>query len=97
MSVTFLIPGPLRQFTGGRQQVVVAGTFTTLRDAFAVLSALHPGLRDRVLTEQGDIRQHVNLFIGNDCVRYGNGLETSVPDGSEISIVPAVSGGRVTA
>lgn len=94
MPVTFFIPGPLRQFTDGRQQVAVAGTFTTLRDAFSALSALHPGLRDRVLTEQGDIREHVNLFVGNDCVRYGDGLETSVPEGSEISIVPAVSGGR---
>lgn len=95
MSVIFFIPGPLRQFTGGRHQVVVAGAFVTLRDAFAALCAIHPGLRDRVLTEQGDIREHVNLFVGNECVRFGNGLATSISDGSEISIVPAVSGGRL--
>jgi sulfur-carrier protein len=93
MSVTFFIPGPLRPFTGGARQVSVAGAFATLGEAFAALAAVHPGLRDRVLTEQGDIREHVNLFVGNECVRYGQGLGTLVPDGSEISIVPAVSGG----
>jgi molybdopterin synthase sulfur carrier subunit len=93
MSVTFLIPGPLRQFTNGRDQVVVPGSFPTLRDAFAAICAIHPGLRDRVLTDQGEIREHVNLFVGNDCVRYGDGLATPIPGGAEISIVPAVSGG----
>ena len=93
MIVTFHIPGPLRQFTDGHTQVRIGGDFQTLRDAFAALCKLHPGLRDRVLNEQGAIREHVNLFVGNDCVRYGDGLETRVPDGSEISIVPAVSGG----
>ncbi len=93
MSVTFLIPGPLRQFTDGRDRVVVPGTFPTLRHAFAALCGIHPGLRDRVLTEQGEIREHVNFFLGDDCVRYTHGLETLVPDGSEVSIIPAVSGG----
>jgi ABC-type oligopeptide transport system ATPase subunit/molybdopterin converting factor small subunit len=96
MSVIFFIPGPLRKFTNGRDQVVVEGSFTNLREALAALCAAHPGVRDRVLTEQGEIREHVNLFVGNDCVRFGNGLRTPVSNGAEISIVPAVSGGGNT-
>lgn len=93
MSVVFLIPGPLRAFTDGRSEIVVEGSFAALRDALAALCAIHPGLRDRMLTEQGEVREHINLFIGNECVRYTNGLETRVSDGSEIAIIPAISGG----
>jgi sulfur-carrier protein len=95
MSVVFLIPGPLRAFTGGRREVEVEGSFSTLRDAIAALCANHPGLRDRVLTEQGEIREHVNLFVGNECVRFGSGLATQLAEGNEISIIPAISGGAV--
>lgn len=94
MSVIFFIPGPLRTFTNGRDQVAVDGSFTSLREALAALCAAHPGVRDRVLTEQGEIREHVNFFVGNDCVRFGKGLATPVSNGAEISIVPAVSGGE---
>lgn len=93
MSVVFLIPGPLRTFTNGRREVSVEGSFSTLRDAFAALFLMHPGLRDRILTEQGEIRQHVNVFVGNDCVRYGIGLATQIPNGAEISVIPAITGG----
>jgi oligopeptide transport system ATP-binding protein len=93
MSATFLIPGPLRTFTNGRREVAVDGAFSTLRDAFAALFLIHPGLRDRILTEQGEIRQHVNVFVGSDCVRFGNGLATRVPNGAEISVIPAITGG----
>jgi ABC-type oligopeptide transport system ATPase subunit/molybdopterin converting factor small subunit len=93
MSVVVFIPGPLRTFTLGRREVAVDGSFATLREAFAALFLMHPGLRDRILTEQGEIRQHVNVFVGNDPVRYGAGLATRVPDGSEISVIPAITGG----
>ncbi len=52
-----------------------------------------PGMRDRVLTEQGDIRPHVNIFVGTESSQWTGGLATPVPDGAEISILPAVSGG----
>ena len=93
MSVVFLIPGPLRTFTNGQHQVKVEGSFSALREAFAVLFLTYPGLRDRILTEQGEIRQHVNVFIGNDCVRYGKGLASVVSNGAEISVIPAITGG----
>lgn len=93
MSVVFLIPGPLRAFTNGRSEVAVEGSFATLREALAVLCAMCPGLRDRMLTEQGEVREHINLFVGKECVRFGAGLATRIPDRSEISIIPAISGG----
>ena len=86
---TVFVPGPLRGFTGGRDVVEVAARPDTLRDALDALFQAHPGLRDRVLTETGEIRRHVNVFIGADRSR----LDAPVADGAEISILPAVSGG----
>lgn len=95
MAVVFVIPGPLRTFTNGQREVVVERSFSTLREGFAALFLIYPGLRDRILNEQGEIRQHVNVFIGNDSVRYGKGLASDVPNGAEISVIPAITGGSV--
>ena len=91
--VTFHIPGALREFTAGRRTVEIAQSFATLADALSALYALYPGVRDRVLTEQGQVREHINLFVGEENIRYTGGLATPLPPNSEISIVPAVSGG----
>ena len=93
MSVTFLIPGALRAYIGGRSRVDIRTTGSTLRDAFETLCMLYPGLRDRIATEQGQIRQHINVFVGNEDSRYTGGLATPISDGAQISIVPAISGG----
>ena len=93
MTVNFWIPGPLRSMTGGRGQVEVETAGGSLRDALEGLFAAHPGIRDRVLTERGEIRQHVNLFVGNTEARTMGGLATPVANGMEISIIPAISGG----
>ena len=93
MAVVFFIPGPLRAFANGRGEAHIDGSFATLRDALAALFAVHPGLRDRILTEQGEVREHINLFVGKDCVRFAEGLATRVEDGSEISVIPAITGG----
>lgn len=93
MSVTFHIPGPLRPFTGGRGSLEIEVTPSSLRDALESLCKLHPGVRDRILTEQGQIREHINVFVGDEDTRYTGGLATAVPAGAEISIVPAISGG----
>ena len=91
--VTFYIPGALREFTAGRSKVEIESSPTTLADALSVLWTLYPGVRDRIATEQGQVREHVNIFIGNENARYTGGLASPIPPGSEISIVPAVSGG----
>lgn len=93
MPVTFHIPGPLREFTTGRSKVEIEHSPTTLAEALAVLWTLYPGVRDRITTEQGQVRQHINIFIGDENIRYTGGLASPVSAGSEISIVPAVSGG----
>ena len=93
----FHIPGVLRGYTGGRSQVEIAGSPATVRDALLVLWKLYPGVRDRVASEEGLIREHVNLFVGNEDIRYTGGLATSVPEGAVISILPAISGGLVNA
>ena len=93
MPVTFHIPAALREFTGGRSSVKIEQSPATVAEALATLWTLYPGIRDRIATEQGEVRQHINIFIGNENIRYMRGLASPVSDGSEISIVPAVSGG----
>jgi molybdopterin converting factor small subunit len=93
MAVRFLIPGPLRLFSGGVSSVALSASPTTVGDALAALRAVHPGLTERVLTETGEVRPHVNLFVAETNIRDAAGLATRVPDGSEIAILPAVSGG----
>ena len=93
MAVIFHIPGPLRVYTEGRSLVEIDASHGTLRDVLLALWSRYPGLRDRLATEQGEVREHINVFLGNEDVRYLGGLATPVPDGAEISIVPAISGG----
>jgi molybdopterin converting factor small subunit len=93
MPVTFHIPGALREFTAGHSTVEIEHSPTTLADALSALWALYPGVRDRIATEQGQVREHINIFIGDENIRYTGGLASPISAGSEISIVPAVSGG----
>jgi len=93
MSVIFHIPGALRQFTGGNSKVELAQSPRILADALSALYALYPGVRDRIFTEQGQIREHINIFVGDEDIRYTGGLTSILPPSTEISIVPAVSGG----
>jgi molybdopterin converting factor small subunit len=97
VTIVFFIPPALRGFAGGAAEVRVDGLAPpTVRDALAALFARHPALRDRVQDELGRVRQHVNVFVGDEAIRYTGGLDTTL-DGRaaalEISIIPAVSGG----
>jgi molybdopterin synthase sulfur carrier subunit len=94
MQILFKIPGALREFTGNQSAVrleVEAGA--NLLQVLRALFAAYPGLRDRVLSETGETRRHVNIFVTNEDVRYTGGLATTIPVGAEVSIVPAISGG----
>lgn len=96
MSIVFVIPGPLRELAEDRGEVIVdgpAGAAGTLADALSLLWASCPAVRDRVMTELGEVRPHINIFVDGQSIRYSGGLETPVRDGAEISILPAVSGG----
>jgi molybdopterin converting factor small subunit len=79
--------------TGSQSRVVVETCGRTLQDALEALFAVHPGIRDRLLTERGEIREHVNVFVGPCEARSTGGLATPLADGMEISILPAISGG----
>jgi molybdopterin converting factor small subunit len=93
MTVTFHIPGALRQFTGGRARVEVNPAAATLGDALSALWTLYPALRDRIATEQGVVREHINLFVGEENSRFIGGVSAEVKAGTEISIISAASGG----
>ncbi len=93
MAVLVHIPGYLREFTGGRHRVTLATSSATVGAALDALWALHPGVRDRVVTEQGAVRPHVNVFVGRESIRFTGGFATPLAGDAEISIVPAVSGG----
>ena len=91
MSVTVRIPTILRTYTGGASEVPAAGS--TLAEVLDDLEAHHGGIRARVLDDAGEIRRFVNVYVGNDDVRFLDGLASAVPEGSQISIIPAVAGG----
>ena len=93
MKIKFLIPTYLRPHAGGRNSVEIATQAATVREALAALWKVYPGLRDRVLDEQGAVRQHVNIFVNVDNIRDIGGLAGPVADGAEIMIVPNISGG----
>ena len=93
MAVAIHLPAFLQPYAGGRARVVLDAPPATVGEALAALWALHPGVRDRVVDEQGRVRQHVNVFVDAESIRFTGGVATAVPDGCSISIVPAVSGG----
>lgn len=93
MAVRILLPAYLRPFAGARAEVELAASPPTVGAALEALRGAHPGVVDRILNEQGEVRRHVNVFVGPTSIRWSGGLETPLGDGAEISIVPAVSGG----
>jgi molybdopterin converting factor small subunit len=93
MAYVFMIPGPLRELAGGLGEVRVDGTAASVSDALSLLWTRYPGVRDRVLTERGEVRQHVHIFVDGESIRDTGGLGGTVRDGAEIFILPALSGG----
>jgi molybdopterin converting factor small subunit len=91
MAVIVRIPTTLRPLSGGQSEVKVEGA--TLSEVLGNLDAAHPGFRDRLFDEQGGLRRFVNVFVADDDVRFLQGLDTPVPDGETVSIIPAVAGG----
>ena len=92
MPTTVYLSGHLKAFTGGQTEVALESDFDSVADALNSLWKLHPGLRDRVLNEQGEIRQHVNVFVASEDIKRLDGLTTPLTS-DEIHIFNAVSGG----
>jgi molybdopterin converting factor small subunit len=91
MSVAVRIPTILRTYTDGASEVTAAGA--TLADVLDDLEANHPGIRARVLDDTGALRRFVNVYVGNEDVRFLDDLATPTPDGAQVSVIPAVAGG----
>lgn len=91
MAVTVRLPGALRDATGG--QTKLQANPGTLADVISDIDRRHPGFRSRVLDESGAIRTYVNVYIGDDDARASGGAGASVPDGSEVMVIPAMAGG----
>jgi molybdopterin synthase sulfur carrier subunit len=91
VSVHVRIPTILRTYTGGASEVTADGA--TLSAVLDDLEANHTGIRARVLDDGGELRRFVNVYVGNDDVRFLEGLASPTPDGTKISIIPAVAGG----
>lgn len=86
------IPTQLRQLTDGKPELAIESA-TDLRDLLGQIGTSHPDLKERLLDDQGEIRRFVNIYVGEEDVRFLDGLDTKVSDGTLISILPAVAGG----
>jgi molybdopterin synthase sulfur carrier subunit len=91
MSARVRIPTPLRRFTDGAEEISAGGA--TVAAIVDDLDHNHPGLKERLCDEAGKVRRFVNIFVNGDDIRFLNNLETTVKDGDEVSIVPAIAGG----
>jgi len=91
--ITFQIAGYLTEFTGGRAEIKLDHPAATVGAALRELWSTHAGLQDRVLTEQGTVRQHVNVFVNGEVTRREQVLQLPLTGDAEICIMPAVSGG----
>ncbi len=92
MAVTVRIPTPLRKLTN-EQDTVIAEDGGTLAQLIETLEQQHPGLKERLCDETGELRRFVNVYVNGEDVRFLSGLQTPIESGAEVSIVPAVAGG----
>ncbi len=93
MAISVVVPHALTPYSRGLGTLLVEERCRTVGEALAAVAARWPALTDRVLTEQGELRRHVNVFVGEESIKFIDGLATRVDDGATITIVPAVSGG----
>jgi sulfur-carrier protein len=91
VSVTVRVPTILRTYTSGQSEVQVEGG--TLSEVVTALESSYPGIGPRVLDDQGKLRRFVNVYVGDEDVRFADGLATRTPDGATVSVIPAVAGG----
>jgi molybdopterin converting factor small subunit len=91
MSVSVRIPTILRTYTGGESEVSAEGG--TLSEVLDDLDRHHAGIKGRIVDETGELRRFVNIYVGNDDVRFLDNLATATPDGTQVSVIPAVAGG----
>lgn len=92
MSAKVRIPAPLRRLT--KDQAVVDVEGLTVAEIISDLEKKYPGLKERLCDETGQIRRFINVFVNGEDIRFKDGAKTAVPAGAEVSVVPAIAGGR---
>jgi len=88
---TVRIPTPLRKFTKGQE--AVSAPAATVGELINALEAQHPGLRERLIDDKGQVRRFVNIFVGDEDIRFLRQLDTPLSENAEVAIVPAIAGG----
>lgn len=92
MAIRVRVPTPLRRFTAGSDEVTAEGD--SIKAILDDLERRHPGIRERLFDDTGELRRFVNVYLNGDDIRFLNQLSSKVKDGDDISIVPAIAGGR---
>ena len=93
MPVVVRIPTPLRRITSGASEVVAKGK--DVAELIEDLERQFPGLRERLVEESGELRRFINVFVNGEDIRFKEGGKTSVAEGAEVSIIPAIAGGAI--
>jgi molybdopterin synthase sulfur carrier subunit len=86
------IPGPLRKLVGGKGELEVEAK--TIREVIEKLGQINPEIKARILDENGEVRRFINIYLNNEDIRFLKGLDTDLKNGDEISIIPAIAGGK---
>ena len=89
--ITVRIPTPLRTLTKGQGEVKAAAA--TVAEMIETLNGAHPGIKDRLCDDKGELRRFVNIYVNEEDIRFLSGKDTALKDGDEVSIVPAIAGG----
>ncbi|HUK84142.1 MAG TPA: ubiquitin-like small modifier protein 1 [Verrucomicrobiae bacterium] len=92
MAINVRIPTPLRKLTQDKETVQTTGK--TIDEIVENLEKQYPGLKERLCDERGELRRFVNIYLNDEDIRFAQGKATAVKDGDEISIIPAIAGGR---
>ncbi|RMF90688.1 MAG: MoaD/ThiS family protein [Nitrospinota bacterium] len=92
MAIKVRIPTPLQKLTQNKSEVAVEGS--SIREVFRNLEKDYPGIQERLCDENGTVRRFINVYLNEEDIRFLNGEDTKVKDGDEISIIPAIAGGR---
>ena len=86
------IPTPLRPMTGGKNEVEITGN--TVEQIIENLGSAHPGIKERICDEQGEVRRFINIYVNEEDIRFLIGKDTPLKDGDQVSIIPAIAGGN---
>ena len=92
MPINVRIPPPLLPVTGGKSEV--EATSSSIASLLEELEANYPGMKERLCDEQGELRRFVNIYVNEEDIRFLDGKDTKINEGDEVSIIPAIAGGR---